>query len=50
MMLCTLFVAFTSDLTHLERVVLIIGCLALQCIALAWYVLSYIPFGQSHLY
>mmetsp|Transcript_63108 Transcript_63108/g.148658 ORF Transcript_63108/g.148658 Transcript_63108/m.148658 type:complete len:178 (+) Transcript_63108:141-674(+) len=50
MMLCTLFVAFTSGLTHLERVILIIGCLLLQCISLAWYVLSYIPFGHSYLY
>eukprot|EP00286_Rhodomonas_abbreviata_P016910 CAMPEP_0181320442 /NCGR_PEP_ID=MMETSP1101-20121128/18127_1 /TAXON_ID=46948 /ORGANISM="Rhodomonas abbreviata, Strain Caron Lab Isolate" /LENGTH=154 /DNA_ID=CAMNT_0023428149 /DNA_START=160 /DNA_END=621 /DNA_ORIENTATION=- len=36
MMLCTLFVAFTDGLTHLERVVLILGCLILQFIALAW--------------
>jgi hypothetical protein len=50
MMIATLVVAFTSGLTHLERVVLILCCLVLQMIALAWYVMSYIPFGQSYFF
>ena len=47
MMVCTLWVAFAPNLTYLERLVLILVCLALQIVALAWYVISYIPFGTN---
>mmetsp|Transcript_42837 Transcript_42837/g.83781 ORF Transcript_42837/g.83781 Transcript_42837/m.83781 type:complete len:179 (+) Transcript_42837:68-604(+) len=49
MMLCTLLVAFSNALTHLERVVLILICIALQVLALTWYCLSYVPFGRRYI-
>mmetsp|Transcript_27598 Transcript_27598/g.72950 ORF Transcript_27598/g.72950 Transcript_27598/m.72950 type:complete len:181 (+) Transcript_27598:90-632(+) len=47
MMACTLFSAFYPGLSHLGRVILIVICLVLQGLALAWYALSYIPFGMQ---
>ena len=49
MMICTLWVAFAPGLSYFERLVLIIICLVLQILALAWYVLSYIPYGTAGL-
>ena len=36
-----------QGLNYFERLVLIMTCLVLQMIALAWYVLSYIPYGTA---